>query len=694
MNWISNLPRKGTIAIRAAIWTVLVISMAGHFSTMSSQESCLDFELDKAGKILKKAQESARYSREERLKMLDQAFEKDEMCMGCLLESGRIRFQEIKRTGGSFEKARFALRVLTETCPKYNAEPYYILGAMAYADREYEDAKLYFEQFLHFPAEPESALGKRYDKHAEEIHEVLPLIHFELDFWARDDTFQPQVIEPISQSEDEYLPAISPDGTLLFFTRRGKYKAKGDVVSQDLELFCMAHFTEETGIFSEDEALEAPFNRARGYGGASISVNNLELYIAVQNPTNEAPDNVDIFMTHYNVLDRESDGSFIYIWGALRPVEGINTVDGWESQPSLSADGNELFFATINRFSTPDRSGNPTMDIWTSKRSQGGSWLPPKTIPFAINSEFNEKAPFLHPDGKTLYFASDRSPGGGGYDIWFSQRDKEGVWGEPRNIGAPINTSGDEHGLIVSTDGKSGYFSSRRKGTLGLDILQFPLPEAFAPEKVTVVKGQVTLSNGKIPVDAQVFLQYGAAEKLEKLQINLEDGRFASVINLSGKEDILLIAQGEGLAFEAQVIVDKERHIEPNSNIQAHIELEQPENGEAFEIGDIQFESSSAAINRTSMLMLQSFAQYLIHNQAIGVHVIGHTDNAGPKLANQLLSEQRAQAVARAMAKFGVKGPRIRATGMGESNPVVPNDNSENRAKNRRTEFEIVLKNH
>jgi outer membrane protein OmpA-like peptidoglycan-associated protein len=87
-------------------------------------------------------------------------------------------------------------------------------------------------------------------------------------------------------------------------------------------------------------------------------------------------------------------------------------------------------------------------------------------------------APFLHPDGRTLYFSSDTHIGMGGFDLFMSRRDDDGHWQEPVNLGFPINTSGDEINFFVAADGKTAFISSQRDGGKGgYDIYTFELPE-------------------------------------------------------------------------------------------------------------------------------------------------------------------------------------------------------------------------
>jgi len=658
------------------------------------EPDCFAEPTGKALKLLEKGQNGSKYDRSERTEFLEEAFDLDEQCMACLFEWGRLEFNAIKRSNGSFQPARHPLSLLVDQCPEYRADAFYMLGAMAYADRDYQSALDYFEEYQRFPAGSEEVLGKRRSQQLKEVEEVMPLIQFYLDFWQYDGKYEPAPVPPVSQQTDEFLPALSPDGSMLFFTRRVRHKAKGDVVTTELELFHVAERRKEQP-FDGGTPLESPFNAGARYGGASISVDNRELFIAAANPTPKNPDNIDIYVTRYEIVDRDETGDFFYVWDALEPVDALNTMEGWEAQPALSADGHELFFAGVNASSSKDANGNATMDIYRSIRDNDGNWSAPSPLPSPINSTFNDKAPFLHPDGNTLYFSSDRQPGGGGYDIWMCQRDEFNRWGEAKNFGSPLNTAGDEHGLVVSTNGQEAFFAGRREGTQAMDIMRFEMPEAFRPENVFIMQGSLEGANGEVPEGARLYLQYAQSKDVQEIAFDEVDGHFASVVRAREGDDVLLVAEADGIAFETQVVFDHETMgagALPDTHV-ADVMLEQSKDGEAFEIGDIQFATNSAAINRTSQLMLELFADYLLRNEAIEVHIKGHTDNRGQEAENQLLSEQRAAAVATSLAAHGVPEDRVTSAGFGQSRPIASNDTEAGRSKNRRTEFEIRLKN-
>ena len=163
-----------------------------------------------------------------------------------------------------------------------------------------------------------------------------------------------------------------------------------------------------------------------------------------------------------------------------RLQEGVNT-SSWESQPCVSADGKELYF--VSR-----RNGNA--DIYCAKRNADRSWGEPQNLGAPINTKGSEMAPFLHPDGKTLYFSSDKHIGMGGFDLFMSRRGEDGQWQEPVNLGFPINTSGDEINFFVAADGKTAFISSQREGGRGgYDIYTFELPEEIRSDSANFFSG-------------------------------------------------------------------------------------------------------------------------------------------------------------------------------------------------------------
>lgn len=265
----------------------------------------------------------------------------------------------------------------------------------------------------------------------------------------------------------------------------------------------------------------------------------------------------------------------------------INTT-AMESQPFISADGNELFFV---RYSNSKQKA----DIFCSQLIDG-QWSKPKPLS-NVNTDANEMSPFLSIDGTTLFFASDRDNSMGGYDLFFSRRDRKGEWGEPSNIGFPINTEANEICFVVDDDGSRAYLSSDR------------------------------------------------------------DGGFGGYDVFSCQVENLVLADVNDFS--------------------------------QFLMRNINFEFDSSVINESSGAALDSLATFLNHN-TLDVEISGHADDTGGEEYNMRLSLQRAESVKAALVARAVDPARISTAGYGDTLPVAPNDNDENKALNRRVEIRFL----
>ncbi len=157
----------------------------------------------------------------------------------------------------------------------------------------------------------------------------------------------------------------------------------------------------------------------------------------------------------------------------------------WETHATLSADGKTLYFVS-------DRPGGMGgRDIYRSVKLPNNEWSKALNVGTPINSEYDEDSPFFHPDGKTLYFSSNGDQSMGGFDIFFSKKNVDGTWGNPLNMGYPLNTVGDDVYFSTTIDGKKGYYSSSHEGGLGReDIYSIKLDTAII-EPVSILRGYI-----------------------------------------------------------------------------------------------------------------------------------------------------------------------------------------------------------
>ncbi len=617
-------------------------------------------------------------------------------CSECLYRTGESAYQRAKSGAGSFNTSIKYLEQLKERCPEYHSELYYYLGNMYYAQDRFADATIAFRKFLDFPSEDPAKMSPDVDRETSEVQQIMPELAFYTDFYKDSRPLDPKVLAGVSTPADEYLPMFSPDNELLFFTRLSKYQAKGDRFARDVEELTEARRASVRDDFDKGEALPPPFNKGDSYGGVTVSLNNKELFVTVCTPVTSEYKNCDIFRTHYDTHIDFGSGKQVFEWGALVNLgPNINTPEGWESQPSLSSDGRTLYFATL-------RKGSQATDIYSSKRNEKGEWSKAEPLPAPINTAGDEKAPFMHSDSRTLYFAA-RPPrdengkedlaaghrGIGGYDIFYSRVNDDGSWSQPKNLGNPINTPQDEHGLIVSANGRTAYFaSSRFHGVGGLDIYGFDLPKEARPQDIAIVKGEVKDETGKAVTDATISITYMDTRKTEVIKVDPTDGHYATVVNLKAGSDVIVTVKKPDHVFDSRSysLEDTVR----GGVIEADMKVEKIEVGKSYRVNDIKYATSSAEIAGASRYILDELITFLKENPSVHIEVQGHTDNVGDMESNMTLSRNRALTVMEYLTGHDIKASRLTSQGFGPTVPLASNSTEAGRAENRRTTFVIT----
>ena len=589
-----------------------------------------------------------------------------------------LRGEWAMRTG-KFPIAEGSWKRLTKRCPGYKPDLLFFIATLAMEAGRPEEAERYLEQWFQ---RDDRELG--YEKEAENMRSEINLKEF---FLASPVPFDPKPARNVNTRWDEYLAALTPDGSSMYFTRRSKKKNKYDGPGAQLrsvEEFSSAVSTgEHQGMpaFEEGTALEAPFNTQYNEGGPSITADNrfMVFTICERNPKTGAQ-NCDLFYTTYEYG----------VWNGIRPMpETINRPGSWESQPSISPNGNILYF-------TSDRKGGyGGLDLYRSIRDANGNWGVPENLGPAVNTKKNEKSPFIHPDSESLYFASDGHPGMGGYDLFKIQvAQGSAQWGKPINLGYPINTESDEIGLMVTLDGQKAYFASNKiNQSNGWDIYFFDLYEAIQPEEVVLVKGQLKIDQFASDDDPKILLKNSVTGESQQLQLSRDDNSFAAVVKKEDAQQVVLQVEAKKAAFSAAPL-----RLAPNfdgegalkNEVSIDLEHKDLESGEAYPIPHILFETASDRLDAQSELLIASFAEYLLVTPSLRVQIQGHTDNVGDANANLDLSQRRAKRVAETIIKLGVSSSRITHRGYGESRPIARNDTASGRAQNRRTVFVVT----
>lgn len=589
----------------------------------------------------------------------------------------------------SLQKAEEMFLTVVEKCNTFHADVYYYLGVINYTQQEFETSNEWFERFVQFKSTDPSRYSEDHAKKIADVKEVVQEYQQQQEIQQNKVPYEPKLIPNVSTSLNEYFPMISPDNELMFFTRKVNDKALGEMKSNWVEKFTVSKRKRMNLPFDGGSYLKPPFNNGDfdNYGASTLSVDNKEMILCACKTEivyNQPYKNCDLYITTYK---RTGEGGNDFQWTELENMgSAINTKDGWEGQPSLSADGNTLYFTTT-------RLGSQDNDIYYSTRDENGIWLQAKPLAF-LNTKGKDKSPFIHQDSETLYFVSNgREDGVGGLDIYYTRKDANGNWQEPKNIGYPINSEQDEIGIFVSIDGKIAYFCSRQKGDW--NIYGFELYEEARPQSVAIIKGDLSPNSFDPIEDAVIEIAYENSYEITRVKVNGNDGKYAAIIKTDKAQDVMISVKKEGYAFDSKLI-DKKVLQESSSSDDVAIrgkdmEVKELKVGEAYTINDILYSTNSSELSAKSKFILKEFARFLKNNPSIEVSIQGHTDDVGDDNNNLQLSENRAKGVMNYLVSIGVDLKRLSAIGYGETKPKVPNTTAINRAKNRRTDF-VILK--
>lgn len=358
----------------------------------------------------------------------------------------------------------------------------------------------------------------------------------------------------------------------------------------------------------------------------------------------------------------------------------INT-EAWETQPSLSADGTELYFVSNKK------GGKGKMDIWYSflkgiNKEGLMEWSTPQNLD--INTEKSEMSPFIHHDNETLYFSSRGYGGYGGFDVFFSRK-KDSIFTKPTNLGKIVNTKSDEIGLIVNTAGTMAYFASDRQD-FNNDIYSLILPYAYRPKEVHYIKGKVIDKKSKAPLLAYVLLQnLDKTKETYQTYTDWETGEYLICVR-TGKQWALSVQSDSHLFYSEHIDLRNKKTLHNIKNMQ----LSPLALGEKVSLRNIFFDTDKATLKPASELELRRILQMLNKHPNLRLEIGGHTDSSGKKDYNENLSKNRALSVYNWLVDKNIDKNRLKWKGYGDSLPISTNKTVEGKAQNRRTEIKVI----
>lgn len=511
----------------------------------------------------------------------------------------------------------------------------------------------------------------------------------------------------INTEYSEYRPKVNGDETEMYFTSRRPYGQNPLLDEDGLYYEDIYHSTKKDGKWSKPIRVE---------GALNSDSHDACLYLS--------PDGLNMII-YRTSLDNNNEGgiyqSQLVDGNWTEPTMMIAEVNSeyWETDANISADGNTLFY-------TSDKPGGQGgRDIWQMKKLPTGEWAKVQNLGYPVNSDLDEEAPYLHPDGKTLYFSSKSHSTMGGFDVYSTTLNDDGTWTEPKNLGYPINTTGDDVFYFPTNDGKRAYFSSFREGGKGKqDIYMIEIP-SYNLKTLAVYKGLAQYTTGEVIKDLDIEITKISNQEQGSYRPNNRTGKFLFILqpgetfyvdyklremtlrdtivvpNEGGVYDILKIVtviDGQLVLQDAEIVDGELVAIEPeNMTDLTDTEVSETLNsGKPIVLNDLYFIYDKDLLIEDSKPDLSKLIKYLKDNPEVKIVLEGHTDFKGEDDYNQNLSEKRSLRVKKKLIAAGIAADRISTKGYGEAKPIASNtmpdgsDNPEGRQKNRRVEVKIL----
>ena len=447
---------------------------------------------------------------------------------------------------------------------------------------------------------------------------------------------------PLNIFAAQYFPILSLDQQQVLFTGRKGYK-----ISSQENIYISKK--DKNGKWSIPISISENINTQSNEGACTLSSDgNILIFSAYNRKTNYG--SCDLYIS----FKKNS------LWTEPKNLGPKINSEGWQSQPSLSSDGKTLFFAS-------KRKGNyGKKDIWKSTLKENGQWSKAVNLGNTINSKGTEISPFIHPNGKTLFFASDRNPSLGGLDIYYSEL-VDGKWTNPKNLGYPINDYKDQVSLYVTADGKKGYYAAGTQKGIYYNgkLYEFEIPRKLKPNPVCIfVKGMIKpIPMSEIKFDTNIFIFDIEKNKIEKT-IKVSQNRNYCISLNQGKNYAIYFSQ-KG-CFLKKVIVNL-KEVKPLKNIIRDVQFSSFKKGQKKTFNNIIFDFDKYIIKKEAQTELMEFVIFLKENENITTVIEGYTDEVGTKAYNIKLSTKRAKEVYRFLIKNGIKKKQLKYIGLGKS---------------------------
>jgi len=565
----------------------------------------------------------------------------------------------------------------------------YYMGYAKQLEREYKKAISFYDNFITEYKKADN-FSKFVKKRKKECVAAIKLEDAPKRVWVDN-------IKDINTPYNDFAPTITMDGEeLVFSSNRPNGHTPNEVGEFDDDIYVT---TFENGKWAKVKPIKGDINTDKNDITNNLSFDGTSLLISQIN----GGGNYDIYETF---------------------LKGDHWTSPISFSPNINYKANDTYACydpgnVYIYYARDNANGNRGYDIYISgvmNRPQR-KYGTPRPVS-QVSSPFNDGPIYIHPSGKYLYFASEGFNSMGGYDIFMCKREGQN-WGEPINLGYPINTPYDDFFFASTANGKYAYITSNRAGGQGgYDIYKVtfwgpekspalmvedyllasvakPINDPQIEEAVkvteaanfTVFKGKTIDALTKKPVEAIIEITDNTSGKIiETFTTNSATGKFLISLPSGGNYGIAVKADGYLFHSENFDIPAGSAYNMVNKTI----ELKNIKIGSKIALRNIFFDTGKSTLRAESNTELDRLVKLLKDVPSLKIELSGHTDNTGSASGNNKLSQDRANAVVAYLVGKGISKSRLTAKGYGSSRPISSNNTAEGRQQNRRTEFEII----
>ncbi len=648
-----------------------IISLLFIFSFLLIFPNCItaqragDIEYTSKSRKAKKAMKRAetffsQKNYKEALIDINSALDYDSNFVEAYLMAGQIN-EEIKQNNRSL----YFYKKASEVNPDYYPEVYINIGYLSMNIGAYSDALKAWKAYNIHP--------KKRKRLQARIDASLERAEFGVWSLANPVDYKPLNLgASVNTKNEEYINTVNTEQSKMIFTRKfpKTSKTRQQKNNQEEDFFASIRPSADQQWRTANR-LSSIFNTSGNEGAMNISPDQKTMVFTACY-RNDGFGRCDIYISHKRGKT----------WMLPKNIGNpVNTGD-WESNPCLSSDGKTLYFVK--------RMGRGNSDIYTAELMPNGSYGNVKNLGDKVNTDGSEMTPFIHSDGRTLYFASDGHIGMGGMDLFMVRKDLEGKWGPVVNLGYPINNHNDQMGMLVNPNGDLAYISSDMKGGFGgYDIYSFELYDQAKPIQVNYMKGIVADIDTKKSLEANFQLfDLNTNKVIVESKSDVNNGSF--LVTIPNDAQLGLNVSKEGYLFYSETFEVESGHssLEP---FLKNVYLKKIIVDQKIVLNNVFFATTSFDLENKSFAELDKVKQLMDNNPKIKIEIGGHTDNIGSDTDNKILSQKRAKAVYQYLVNtLKVDSKKLSYNGYGETQPMATNDTEEGRSLNRRTELKII----